>query len=140
MVARRPLVLVSGSVSELPSGDSVAGSLATDAVGTLTDAATIATDAATAEVFSVTLGGNRTLGVPTNAQDGMRRTWRLRQDATGTRTITLATGTGGFVLGSNIPNTTLNTAASKVGYLTAIYDSGYPGGARWCVLAFEPGV
>jgi hypothetical protein len=110
----------------------------TDGVAALTDAATIATDASTGEVFTVTLGGNRTLGVPTNARDGMRRTWRFRQDATGGRTITLATGTGGFVLGSQIANTTLTGTANRVGYLTAMYDSGYTGGARWHVLAFEP--
>jgi hypothetical protein len=111
-----------------------------DGVATLTDAATIATNAALAPVFTVTLAGNRTLGVPTNPSDGMRRTWRFRQDATGTRTITLATGTGGFVLGSQIANTTLTGTANKVGYMTAMYDLNYPGGARWCVLAFEPGV
>lgn len=111
-----------------------------DSIVGLTDAATVATDAAAGKTFTVTLGGNRTLGVPTNPADGMTRTWRFRQDATGTRTITLASGTGGFVLGSQIANTTLNTAANKVGYMTAIYDSSYPGGARWCVLAFEPGV
>lgn len=109
-----------------------------DGVAALTDAATIATDASAGEVFTVTLGGNRTLGVPTNARDGMRRTWRFRQDATGTRTITLATGTGGFVLGSQIANTTLTGTANRVGYLTAMYDASYTGGARWHVLAFEP--
>jgi hypothetical protein len=109
-----------------------------DGVAALTDAATIATDASAGEVFTVTLGGNRTLGVPTNARDGMKRTWRFRQDATGGRTITLATGTGGFVLGSQVANTTLTGTANRVGYLTAMYDSGYTGGARWHVLAFEP--
>lgn len=117
-----------------------AGMKWTDGVAALTDAATIATDASAGEVFTVTLGGNRTLGAPTNARDGMRRTWRIRQDATGGRTLTLATGTDGFVLGSLIPNTTVSTVANKVAYLTAMYDSAYPGGARWCVLAFEPGV
>src|SRR5215217_79222 len=114
--------------------------LEADTIVALTDAATVATDASLGRTFGVTLGGNRTLGVPTNPTDGMNRTWRFRQDATGTRTITLTTGTGGFVLGSQIANTTLTATANKVGYMTARYDSSYPGGARWCVLAFEPGV
>lgn len=100
----------------------------------LTDAATIATDAAAGEIFTVTLGGNRTLGTPTNPRDTMKRTWRFRQDATGTRTITLSSA---FALGSNVPNTTLTGTAGKVGYMTAEYDST---NSKWHVLAFEPGV
>jgi len=107
--------------------------IADDGVFALTDAATIATDAAAGAVFTVTLAGNRTLGNPTNSRDGMKRTWRFRQDATGTRTITLGSD---FVLGSNIANTTLTATAGKVGYLTAMYDST---AAKWHVLAFEPG-
>lgn len=99
----------------------------------LTDAATIATDAAAGEVFTVTLAGNRTLGTPTNPRDTMRRTWRFVQDATGSRTITLSSA---FVLGSNVPNTTLTGTAGKVGYLSAEYFSTT---SKWHVLAFEPG-
>lgn len=105
----------------------------TDGVTALTDAATIATDASTGEVFTVTLGGNRTLGNPTNSRDGMHRTWRFRQDGTGTRTITLGSN---FSLGSNVANTTLNGTAGKVGYLTAFYDAT---NTKWHVVAFEPG-
>lgn len=116
------------------------GALESNTVVALTDGATIATDASLGGIFGVTLGGNRTLSIPTNPSDGMNRTWRLRQDATGTRTITLASGSGGFVLGSQVANTTLTATANKVGYINARYDASYPGGARWCVLAFEPGV
>jgi hypothetical protein len=134
--------LAVGSNGQFLVADSTAtpGVKWTDGVAALTDGANIATDASAGEIFTVTLGGNRTFDAPTNARDGMRRTWRIRQDATGTRTFTLASGTGGFTLGSLIPNVTPNTAANKVAYLTAIYDSGYTGGARWCVLSFEPGV
>jgi len=55
----------------------------------LTDAATIATDCALGNLFTVTLGGNRTLGNPTNGVPGARYTWVLTQDGTGSRTITL---------------------------------------------------
>jgi hypothetical protein len=58
----------------------------------LTDAATIATDASVSDFFSVTLAGNRTLGAPTNpptAASLERKLlhYRIRQDATGSRTL-----------------------------------------------------
>ena len=46
----------------------------TSAAVTLTDAATIATDASLGNLFRVTLGGNRTLGNPTNPVDGQKVT------------------------------------------------------------------
>lgn len=107
--------------------------VADDGAVALTDQATITTDAAAGLTFTVTLGDNRTLAAPTNPRDTMKRTWRFRQDGTGGRTITLDAV---FSLGSNVPNTTLNGAAGKVGYLTAAYDST---AAKWHVLAFEPG-
>jgi hypothetical protein len=75
---------------------------------TLTDAATIAVDWSTFLTGVVTLGGNRTLGAPTNAEPGTWRTIRVVQDGTGSRTlaynavyltadnetITLSTGAG----------------------------------------------
>lgn len=89
-------------------------------VGTvaLTDAATIAVDASLGSSFRVTLGGNRTLGNPTNATDGQKITFRLRQDGTGSRTLTLDTK---FRLGSDIPSVTLSTTADQTDYLGVIY-------------------
>lgn len=54
---------------------------------TLTDAATIAVDMATGINFNVTLGGNRTLGNPTNAKPGQSGRIRVTQDGTGSRTL-----------------------------------------------------
>jgi hypothetical protein len=54
---------------------------------TLTDAATIAVDWSTFLTGVVTLGGNRTLGAPTNAEPGTWRTIRVVQDGTGSRTL-----------------------------------------------------
>lgn len=85
----------------------------------LTDAATISTDASLGNVFTVTLGGNRTLGNPTNLTNGQKVVWRLKQDGTGNRTITLDTA---FRLGTDITTITLSTAASKTDYLAAIYN------------------
>jgi hypothetical protein len=100
---------------------------------TLTDAATVATDASTGSHFKVTLGGNRTLGNPTNGKDGQRAVWELIQDGTGSRIITMDTK---FAFGTDITGITLSTTASKRDFLTAIYDSTAD---RWHVVGFVRG-
>lgn len=87
---------------------------------TLTDAATIAVDASLGNVFTVTLGGNRTLGNPSNPTNGQRILFRIRQDGTGSRTLTLDTK---YRLGTTITSTTLTTTAGKTDYLGVIYNS-----------------
>jgi len=54
---------------------------------TLTDAVTIAVDLNTGIDFTVTLAGSRTLGNPTNVIVGKRGRIRIKQDATGSRTM-----------------------------------------------------
>ena len=58
------------------------------AVVTLTDAATIAVDMSTFLNAQVTLGGNRTLGQPSNTKVGQSGFIRIIQDGTGSRTLT----------------------------------------------------
>lgn len=99
----------------------------------LTDAATIATNCNLGNVFDVTLGGNRTLGNPTNPKDGAKYVWRLRQDGTGNRTIALDTK---FRLGADITAVTLSTAAGKTDYLGAIY---HAADDKFDVVAFVKG-
>lgn len=53
----------------------------------LTDAATIAVDMGAGINFSVTLGGNRTLGAPTNSIAGQSGLILVTQDGTGSRTL-----------------------------------------------------
>lgn len=55
---------------------------------TLTDASTVSWDASANQVTSVTLGGNRTFGAPTNQKDGGVYVLIGIQDGTGSRTIT----------------------------------------------------
>ncbi len=55
---------------------------------TLTDGATIGVNAGLGNTFRVTLGGNRTLANPTNLTDGQRLYFRIKQDGTGSRTLT----------------------------------------------------
>lgn len=100
---------------------------------TLTDAATIATDASLSNQFRVTLGGNRTLGNPTNPTDGQKVMWELIQDGTGSRTITLDTA---FALGTDISSITLSTTAGKRDFLGAVYNSTT---SKWYIIAFVKG-
>lgn len=57
-------------------------------ISTITDAATLAIDLSLAEHYKVQLGGNRTLGVPTNLSEGLTYYIDFWQDATGSRTLT----------------------------------------------------
>lgn len=99
----------------------------------LTDASTITVDASLGNVFTVTLGGNRTLGNPSNAVDGQKLLFRIRQDGTGTRTLTLDTK---YRLGTTITSTTLTTTINKTDYLGVIYHSGDD---KFDVIAFVKG-
>ena len=59
----------------------------------LVDGATISVDSTTGRNFKVTLAGNRTLGFPTGTLvEGDEYKFLFKQDATGTRTITWASG------------------------------------------------
>lgn len=90
----------------------------TPAVVSLTDAATIATDASLGTVFTVTLGGNRTLGNPTNMVAGQLYRWIIVQDGTGTRT--LAYGSAFTWPAGSVPTVTATAAAISV--INALYD------------------
>lgn len=89
---------------------------------TLTDGATISTDASLGNVFKVTIAGTgRTLANPTNLSNGQRLLYRVKQDASGFRTITTY-GTL-FRFSTALPQPTLSTAANKTDYLGFLYDS-----------------
>jgi hypothetical protein len=79
-------------------------------IATLTDAATIAVDMGTANNFSVTLGGNRTLGNPTNLLPGQSGIIYITQDGTGSRTLAYSS----FWDFSNGTAPTLTTTAGAV--------------------------
>ena len=80
----------------------------------LTDGATIAVDASQSNIFTVTLGGNRTLANPTNLVAGQTLIFYFTQDATGSRT--LAYGTDFKFPGGVAP--TLTTAANATDALS----------------------
>lgn len=101
---------------------------------TLFDQAVIATDATLGTLFTVTLAGNRTLGNPTGLVADQRIIWRITQDATGGRTLTL-----GSIFNVNTAVTgpiSLSPAPASKSYIGGVYDAGT---GKIDVLAFGPG-
>jgi len=88
-------------------------------VSALTDGATITPNFNTANNFSLTLGGNRTLANPTNLTAGQSGVIVITQDATGGRT--LAYGSNWDFSGGTAP--TLTTAANAVDVLVYYVNS-----------------
>jgi hypothetical protein len=86
----------------------------------LTDAATVAVDLSLSNHYTLTLGGNRTLGAPTNQTAGQSGVIVLSQDATGSRTLAFAS-VWKFP-GGTAP--TLTTTANAVDVLAYYVESG----------------
>jgi len=106
------------SLGETTDTDTLDGPLAAT-VTTLTDAATIAVDMSTSCNFTVTLGGNRTLGNPTGMVTGQTGSIFIVQDGTGGRTLAYSSNW-------DFPNgtaPTLSTAAGAVDRLDYIVRS-----------------
>lgn len=112
------------------------GTAGTSTIVNLVDAPTIATDASLGNYFRVTLGGNRTLGAPTNPTDGKKIIFEFTQDVIGSRTLTYAVGAGGFVFGVDISSGVLSTAPNTKDFLGAFYISSTD---RWYVTSFIRG-
>lgn len=87
----------------------------------LTDAATIAIDSSLGNIFTVTLGGNRTLGAPTGSPgNGRLMEVRVRQDGTGSRTLAY---NAIYRFGTDVTEPVLSTTAGKTDYLLFQYNS-----------------
>ena len=84
----------------------------------LTDAVTVAVHLSAGTNFVLTLGGNRTLGAPTNAKPGTSGTILIKQDATGSRTLGYASA---WVPFGSTP--ALSTAGNAVDLLTWIAET-----------------
>lgn len=82
----------------------------------LTDATNITTDASLSNVFTVTLGGSRTLANPTNVVAGRTYAWIITQDGTGGHT--LAYGSNFDFPGGTAP--TIASGANDVSLITGI--------------------
>lgn len=97
-------------------------------------AATVTTDASTGNLFDLTLTGNVTLANPTNPVDGKTIRWRIRQDATGSRTVTLGNK---FVIPSSATSPLpFSTGANAMDILAATYHAGRD---KWDIVAFVMG-
>lgn len=120
-----------GNVST--TGTLIASKAITGGVVALTDASTIAVDASLGNHFRVTLGGNRTLGAPSNPADGQKVVFEVIQDGTGTRTLAYASA---YAFSTDIPSPTLTTTASKRDMLGFVYNSTT---TKWYLLAISHG-
>ena len=89
-------------------------------VQTLTDASTVTSDFDVGQNFTLTLGGNRTLGAPSNVDAGQVGSIFIIQDGTGSRT--LAYNSIWKFAGGTAP--TLSTAAGAIDRLDYIVQSG----------------
>jgi hypothetical protein len=88
-------------------------------VSALTDGSSITPNFATANNFSVTIGGNRTLENPTNITAGQSGVIVITQDGTGSRTLAY----GSYFKFSNGTAPTLTTTASAVDVLAYYVES-----------------
>jgi hypothetical protein len=89
MASRYPLIVDSnaGQIKEIAASDHIVFDSAAGSITALTDAATISVDFSSSNNFSVTLGGNRTLGNPSNVVAGQSGFIAVTQDGTGSRTL-----------------------------------------------------
>jgi hypothetical protein len=89
MASRYPLIVNSsaGQIQEVPASDHLLFDSAAGTITALTDAATVAIDFSDSNNFSLTLGGNRTLGNPSNVVAGQSGFIAVTQDGTGGRTL-----------------------------------------------------
>ena len=116
------------------NGTSVLGGSGSTTVVDLTFNTTINTDASSGDIFDVTLTDNITLANPTNPINGKTLRWRITQDSTGSRSVTLDNK-------FNIPSSAssplpFSTTANKMDTLAATYHAGRD---KWDIVAFVPG-
>jgi len=130
MASRYPLIVDSsaGQIKEIPASDHIVFDSAAGSITGLTDAATISINFASSNNFSVTLGGNRTLGNPTNVVAGQSGFIAVTQDGTGSRTLayssnwsfaggtapTISTGAGSTDIIAYYARTTTDIAADVI--------------------------
>lgn len=119
-------------IQNIPSSGGGGGS-GNPTVVTLTYSATLATNASTGSIFDVVLTGAATIANPTNGVNGQTLRWRITQDATGGRAVTLGNK---FALPSSVPSLTFSTAANATDILAATY---HQPSDRWHVVALVTG-
>lgn len=99
----------------------------------LVDAPVIAVDASLGSLMRVTLGGNRTLGNPTNPSDSQMIMFEFTQDGVGNRLLTFDTK---YNFGSDLTSAILSTQPGKVDRVLTEYVSARD---EWDVIGFKKG-
>lgn len=123
-----------GTLTEKVTLGQIAALAGVPTVVALTYGATLSTDASAGDIFDVTLTGNATLANPTNPVSGKTLRWRIKQDATGSRTVTLGSK---FRLPSSASSPLpFSTAANKTDLLAATYNAASD---SWDIIAFVMG-
>ncbi len=120
---KRPLVLVA-LLFLLPLQAAASAGDAAPSYVELTDAPTIAVDWSKGDTQTVTLGGNRALTF-SNGQKGGKYLLILKQDGTGSRTVTWPSSVrwpGGPPQTRGQPASILTTTANKTDYITFFYN------------------
>jgi hypothetical protein len=125
VLARQATVLAAGTTVE-------PGALA-PAVVSLADAATIAVDASQGNDFRVTIGGNRTMGNPSNPTAGQQIIFQITQGSAGSSTVTWGSA---YEFSAGLPSPTLSTAAGQTDLLGFIYSAAK---GQWLLAAFVNG-
>lgn len=106
----------------------------TTTVVSLTFDVLLNTDASAGDIFDVTLTDNITLANPTNPVNGKTIRWRITQDNSGNRGVTLGDK---FVIPSSASSPLpWSTTGDKMDILAATYHAGRD---KWDVVAFVPG-
>lgn len=113
---------------------SVSGHYHMPRVVTLTYGATLNTDANTGDIFDVTLTGNTILANPTNPTNGQTIRWRITQDSSGGRGVTLGSK---FAIPSTATSPLpVSTGSGMMDILGATYHLTRD---KWDIIAFVPG-
>jgi hypothetical protein len=103
----------------------------TSGVVSLTDAGTIAVNAALGNTFRVTLGGNRTMGTPSNPADGQMILFEIAQGLAGTYTLAWSSA---YLFTTALPAPAITTTAGAVDIFGFKYASS---AAKWRCLAIS---
>jgi hypothetical protein len=131
----KPFLTIAGAEALAVAGDIIYGFDGSYKVMPLADAVTILVPAhfGLSNELTVTLGGNRTLGAPSNPADGQKITMRVKQDAVGGRTLAFDPI---YRFGTDIPSIVLSTAPLKTDYFGIIYNAT---DVKWDVVALTRG-
>lgn len=121
------------AVAAKVAAEAAAALIAVQTVAVSVSGGAVATDASALQnggVVTVTANANFTLSNPTNPTAGKKLIWRIQQDGTGSRIITLGDK---FTVCSEINAVVLSTAAGAIDHIGAIYKATTD---KWEVIAF----